>query len=105
MRIAIFSDNFYPELSGISDSIITTARELARRGHVIRFFAPRYAPRDYRAVNLPPEEPALHERIGISRFASLPYGGPSGQARIVVPAGFRALRVREFAPEDRKSVV
>jgi glycosyltransferase involved in cell wall biosynthesis len=99
MRIAIFSDNFYPELSGISDSIITTARELAARGHTIRFFAPRYAPRDYRALGLPEEDPQLHARISISRFSSLRYGGPSGQARIVVPTGLRTRLVRDFAPD------
>jgi len=32
MKIAIFSDNFYPEMSGISDSIISLAKELAARG-------------------------------------------------------------------------
>ncbi|MBI2623073.1 MAG: glycosyltransferase [Candidatus Liptonbacteria bacterium] len=99
MRIAVFSDNFYPELSGVSDSIITAARELARRGHTIRFFVPKYAPRDYRALGFSIREPALHERISVTRFASLPYGGPSGQARIVVPTGLRTRLVREFKPD------
>ncbi|MBI2888719.1 MAG: glycosyltransferase [Candidatus Liptonbacteria bacterium] len=99
MRIAVFSDNFYPELSGISDSIITTARELAERGHAIRFFAPKYAPRDYRKVGLPLEEQNLHERISVTRFSSFPYGGPSGQARIVIPTGLRTYLVRQFKPD------
>jgi UDP:flavonoid glycosyltransferase YjiC (YdhE family) len=42
MKIASFSENVYPELSGISDSIIALARELAGRGHEIHFFVPRY---------------------------------------------------------------
>ncbi|KKW46175.1 MAG: Glycosyl transferase group 1, partial [Parcubacteria group bacterium GW2011_GWB1_57_6] len=48
MRIAFFSDNFYPELSGITDTIITTGLELQRRGYEICYVGPHYSPRDYR---------------------------------------------------------
>ena len=53
MRIAMFTDNFYPELSGISDSIMTTGYELARRGHEVAYYAPRYSTQDYEAMRLP----------------------------------------------------
>ncbi len=42
MRIAFFSDNFYPELSGISDSILESGIALAARGHQIEFIVPAY---------------------------------------------------------------
>jgi len=42
MKIAIYSDNFFPELSGISDTIIASGKELARRGHLVNYFVPKY---------------------------------------------------------------
>ena len=37
VKIAYFSDNFYPEISGISDSIVTTGEELRKRGHEVMY--------------------------------------------------------------------
>jgi len=99
MRIAIFSDNFYPELSGISDSIATTARELGRRGHRIKFFVPRYAPRHFRIANFPVEEIDLGENVVVHRLRSLPFPGPNRQSRAVTPAGVNTLRVKKFNPD------
>ena len=36
----MFADNFYPELSGIADTILITGTELAKMGHEITFFVP-----------------------------------------------------------------
>ena len=36
VRIAIYTDNFYPELGGVQDSIAATSRALGERGHEIR---------------------------------------------------------------------
>jgi len=99
MRIAVFSDNFYPELSGISDSIITTAKELARRGHLIHFYAPRYGKRDYAVTRLPHNEPQEKQNIEVSRFASLPYPTGTMQSRAVLPTALRWLIVRKFKPD------
>lgn len=99
MRIAIFSDNFYPELSGIADSIMTTAKELGRRGHTIKFFVPRYAARNYRTANFPVEEVQLGENVFIHRLTSLPFPGPNKQSRMVTPLGLNTLRVRKFNPD------
>ena len=73
MKIAFFSDNFYPELSGISDSIVTLGRELGRRGHVIKFFAPYYSKKNYQKINKPMEEISLGPNVSVERFFSLPY--------------------------------
>lgn len=99
MRIAIFSDNFYPELSGISDSIVTTARELGRRGHAIKFFVPKYASRNFRIANFPVEEIDLGKNVEVYRLRSLPFPGPNRQSRAVTPVGVNTLRVKKFNPD------
>ena len=50
MKIAIFSDFFYPEISGITDSIILLGKELAKRGHTVMFVVPWYAKSDYDVI-------------------------------------------------------
>ena len=96
MKIAIFSDNFYPEISGISDSIILLGKSLALMGHEVHFFAAKYADSDYRKANLPNQELQLDEKIKFHRFWSLPFlGSPTGQSRIVIPFGLRSLKYKK----------
>ncbi len=99
MRIAMLSDNFYPELSGISDSTLTLARELARRGHTIRFYVPRYAGADYRRLHLPWREIDLDKSIAVTRLTSLPYPTGTRQGRLVLPSGLRWRLIRAFRPD------
>jgi glycosyltransferase involved in cell wall biosynthesis len=98
MRIAFYSDNFYPEISGISDSIITLGKELARRGHDIHYFAPRYTEANHKKVGLPYKEADLGPNITIHRFASLPFPTATGQGRMVIPFG-RIREVRKINPD------
>lgn len=100
MRIAIFSDNFYPEMSGISDSIITLAKELVRDGHYIRFYAPRYSKKNYEIVGLQPHEIDLGKNISVKRFFSFSYpSSPTKQARLVIPTLWRWFDVKKFQPD------
>lgn len=99
MRIAMFSDNFYPELSGISDSIIQLAVELARLNHAICFFAPKYSRKNYEIVKRPPVELNLGRKIEIKRFFSFGFPSPTGQARLVIPGVWRSLSVKSFKPD------
>lgn len=100
MKIAIFSDNFYPETSGISDSIITLAKELAKDGHKIRFYAPKYSRKNFAIVDLKPIEIELGKNISVKRMFSFPYpNSPTRQARIVIPALWRWLDVKKFKPD------
>ena len=99
MRIAFFSDNFYPELSGISDSILTTAKELAKRGHEIRFFAPTYSQKNYELLNIPRNEPNWDPHISVSRFFSFPFPTGTNQGRLVAPIGLRTFSIRKFSPD------
>ncbi|MDP2736282.1 MAG: glycosyltransferase [bacterium] len=98
MKIAIFSDNFYPELSGIADSIILLSRELAKLGHEINFYVPRYSAKNYQALNLVNQELGLGEKIKIKRFFSLPAPFISNYSRIVIPINFPWL-FKDFKPD------
>ena len=99
MRIAIFSDNFYPELSGISDSIIATGKELATRGHKLHFYVPSHPPEDFDLLDLPRKEIDLGPNIQISRLWSIAYRTGSGQGRALVLTGLRWLAVKKFDPD------
>ncbi len=99
MRIAIFSDNFYPELSGIADSIIALAKNLAARGHVVDFYVPDYTEKNYRALKLPHKEIVLGPNIHIHRFHSFPYKTDTGQGRLVIPIGLRATNIADSMPD------
>jgi glycosyltransferase involved in cell wall biosynthesis len=99
MRIAIFSDNFYPELSGIADSITTTGKELAKLGHKINYFAPKYARKNYQTIDVPYEEINLGENISITRIPSLPYPTGTKQSRLVIPLCLSLNTVKKFNPD------
>lgn len=99
MKIAIFSDNFYPEISGISDSIISLAKELCPCGHEIRFYVPRYTKKNYAKVGLPPKEIELGKNIGVVRLFSVPYPTGTGQGRAIIPNPFIFFNVKKFDPD------
>lgn len=98
MKIAIYSDNFYPELSGITDTILTTAKELARRGHLINFFVPAYSKKNYTSIGLE-ENKVFHENINVTRLQSFSYPTGTGQGRMVIPNGIRAIKLKKFNPD------
>jgi glycosyltransferase involved in cell wall biosynthesis len=91
MRIAFFADNFYPELSGISESTILIGSELARRGHRIEYFVPRYAKKNYKTAGVSENELELGENIKINRMASFSFKAPTMQGRAVLPNIFRGF--------------
>ncbi len=99
MRIAFFSENFYPALSGISDSIILLARELAARGHRVRFYVPTYASRDYQRGASTAGELELGENIEVIRLWSMPYPPASEQRRVVIPLGRGWRSLRSWKPD------
>jgi glycosyltransferase involved in cell wall biosynthesis len=99
MRIALFSDNFYPELSGISDSVISLARTLAARGHTIHFYAPYYSAKNYHAIGAPFRELDLGPNITVRRLFSIPFAMGTEQGRAVIPLAFSMRDVAAFAPD------
>jgi 1,2-diacylglycerol 3-alpha-glucosyltransferase len=95
MRIAFFSDNFYPEISGISESIITTGTELARRGHTVLYVAPWYPRRSYEAGRDP-----VRDGLRVVRLPSVPFfNSPTGLGRIALPVGASFPVLRSFRPD------
>ncbi len=96
MNIAIFSDNFYPEISGISDSILLAGHALARRGHTVDFFAPAYSKKDYAKSGTTMKEPPLEKNSSVYRIMSIHYPTPTTQGRLVFPNIFRALSAKKY---------
>ncbi len=100
MKIVIFSDNFYPELSGITDSLLVSSQELAKRGHQLLLVAPHYLPADYAKVDQSITEPDYGPNVKVIRLPSLPYpNSPNGQGRMAVPIGFSFRPVKDFGPD------
>lgn len=100
MRIAFFSDNFYPEVSGISDSIIALGAELTKRGHEVCYDVPYYAPRDYTPLQGKTAAHDVRDDLPIKRLPSLFFpGSPTGHGRIVVPFGASLGFIRRFKPD------
>jgi len=99
MKIAVFSDNFYPELSGISDSLVEQARELSHLGHEIDFFVPRYGKKDFAISHLPYEEIHISEGITVKRLFALPFPAPTKQGRMIVPTFLRWIHLSKKHPD------
>lgn len=99
MRIAVFTDSFYPELGGIQDSIAATARALGDRGHQILICAPAPAQGDYEVAGLPVGEIDLGKNVSVRRFFSLPVPSSTRQSRLFVPTGGRWRELVAFGPD------
>ena len=102
MKIAIFTDYFFPELGGIQDSIATTSRSLGARGYRVDIYAPRYAPKDFRRIGTAVFEPDLGPNVRVRRRPSLSFPSSTKQSRaaLVSPFGWAAL-----AGRDRPDVI
>jgi len=82
----MFTDYFFPELGGIQDSIATISRSLARRGHLVDIYAPRYAKRDYRRIGATVRERDLGANVRVRRRPSLPFPSSTQQSRVALPS-------------------
>lgn len=98
MRIAMFSDNFYPELSGISDSIMTTGRELARRGHEVAYYAPRYSRDAFKTMHLPDVD-TIGPGTSIHRLPSFRFTAGTGHTQAAIPVLTSLPSLRRFDPD------
>jgi len=99
MRIAIFSDNFYPELSGIPDVMLTCAKALAKQGHFVDFYAPYATRKNYEKSGLPFCELEMGENVKVYRYSSLPFPSPTQQSRLVIPTGLRWVTLLKHKPD------
>ncbi|WP_213992926.1 glycosyltransferase [Sodalis sp. dw_96] len=99
MRIAVFTDSFYPELGGIQDSVLTGCRELGKRGHQVVIFAPHATRHDFNVAGVPGREVDAGQNVEIRRLFSLPVPSSTGQSRLLVPTGRRWRQLLPFAPD------
>lgn len=102
MRIAFFSDNFYPELSGITDTILTTGGELLKRGHEVCYVAPHYSHEDRALAGGGVAEEQAHAVVGkvpVLRLPSFPVPSPTGQSRFALPTGKSLAFLASFKPD------
>jgi 1,2-diacylglycerol 3-alpha-glucosyltransferase len=99
MRIAYFSDNFFPEISGISDSIITTGEMLRKKGHEVVYIAPWYH-EDAHGLAKKKGDHAASYALPVKRLPSLPmHNSPTGQSRIAIPCGASLPFLMRFKPD------
>jgi len=99
MKLAIFSDNFYPELGGIQDSLASLGKELSSRGHKLFFCVAKPSAKDFAVAKLPVKEIELGKNVVIHRFFSLPVPSPTKQSRLVIPTGRRWRQLKKFKPD------
>lgn len=99
MRIAVFTDHFFPELGGIQDSVMLTTRSLARRGHEIELFAPRHPAADFARSGHQVGEPDLGSGVTIHRRLSLPFASSTQQSRAAVPLPSSLLALSGRRPD------
>ncbi len=85
MKIAMYTDHFYPELGGIQDSVALTARSLGACGHQIDIFAPRHPAADFAKIGRTAEAPDLGHNVKVYRRLSLPFASSTQQSRAVIP--------------------
>lgn len=99
LRLAVFSDNFFPELGGIQDSILATATELGARGHRIRIYAPAAASRDFERAGVPVAEPDMGPNVSVYRLPAVAVPSSSQQSRLAFPTPAYWRDVARFAPD------
>lgn len=74
MKIAFFTDTYFPQLNGVTISVSNYAKELRKKGHTVYIFAPKikgYIDREKDVYRLPSlkilsSEPEVHLPIGVS---------------------------------------
>lgn len=92
MNIAIFTDNFYPQINGVVTAVLNLAKGLADKGHKIYFVAPRYkGQKDFSYPN-----------ITVRYVASKPAGFIYKGLKIVSPI---SRRTKKFIKDNNIDVV
>ncbi|MCS6971472.1 MAG: glycosyltransferase [Turneriella sp.] len=90
MRVAIFTDSFFPKVDGVGVSVQNFCERLEERGHEFIICCPRYGENDTERIG---------RNIRVERFKSIPV--PSyEEMRLIVPGRKKLHRViREFQPQ------
>ncbi len=92
MKIAVFSDTFYPQTNGVVTSIINSSKELAKKENEIMIFAPKPKSGLKKKIN-------FGKNIQVSYSHSLPLPAYKDY-RIAFPGMITCLRkIRRFRPD------
>lgn len=91
MRIAIFSDTFFPSVNGVANVVYNSALSLLKRGHEIQLYTCSKDPKDKLEDN-------FKGRIAHVVLPSLPFWGYSGE-KITLFSGKSLLSIRKFKPQ------
>lgn len=98
MKIAIFSDTFYPNLGGLEDSTMLLAQALGRKGHLVDLYVPKFVTLDFKRRGLGEKEIELGPNVRIHRIFSLPLPGPI-PGRLVIPIGQAYFSCKKIKPD------
>ncbi len=99
LRLAMFTDSFYPELGGIQDSIAACAAELGARGHQVTICAPDAAPRDFARRGLAPIELDMGPNVRVHRSPSVALPSSSQQSRLAFTIGSGGRDAASLLPD------
>lgn len=73
MRIAIVTEGYLPELSGVTTSLFQRLRCLSNLGHTVRLYAPDYAPLERIYPDYRDHVGNVFENVTVVPFPSVPY--------------------------------
>jgi len=90
MRVALFTDTFYPQVNGVARTIERTALLLARAGHEVRVYAPSSDPAAAKGCG--------GEAYAVEILPSISSGIYKGE-RIAFPTGAALRAMRENPPD------
>ena len=100
MKIAIVADFFYPELSGVTDSISLLGKALGERGHQVLFLVPWYSKKDYEIARPGKAHVDLGSNVSIAYIPSIRHPlSPTKQGRIALPIGKGVYDLFKFKPD------
>lgn len=90
MNISIFSDTFYPNINGVTVTLLNFTQFLAEKGHKIKLFVPNYGKTELKN---------FHENISIERLISFKLiGYPEFRLAVPVPRKIRES-LKRFKPD------
>lgn len=92
MKLAVFTDSYYPHISGVTTTVDQQTRKLAQQGHKIKIFCPK----SKKLVNYEQSQPKNVEIIRLP--ANLPFPGYSSFS-ISIPTVTKSLKqIKKFKP-------
>jgi 1,2-diacylglycerol 3-alpha-glucosyltransferase len=93
VNIAMFSDQFCPELGGIPDSVNAIARALSAQGHSIRLHVPKYNRSGPMRLDRNLRSDDLENHVPLCRRRAVTYPSKVIRARLCMPSVSKWMRI------------